>query len=125
MLQDLGIITLKDGAGIEATPNDIVSNPKNLSFKELEAATVPSVVDDVDIAIINGNYAIAAGFKTSDALAIESADSLAAQTYENLLVVKDGNQDSDKTKALAKALNSDEVRDYINNTFEGAVVPVF
>ena len=125
LLQDQGLITLKDGAGIEATPNDIVSNPKNLSFKELEAATVPSVVDDVDIAIINGNYAIAAGFKTSDALAIESADSLAAQTYENLLVVKDGNQDSDKTKALAKALNSDEVRDYINNTFEGAVVPVF
>ena len=125
LLQDQGLITMKDGAGIEATPNDIVSNPKNLSFKELEAATVPSVVDDVDIAIINGNYAIAAGFKTSDALAIESADSLAAQTYENLLVVKDGNQDSDKTKALAKALNSDEVRDYINNTFEGAVVPVF
>ena len=125
LLQDQGLITLKDGAGIEATPNDIVSNPKNLSFKELEAATVPSVVDDVEIAIINGNYAIAAGFKTSDALAIESADSLAAQTYENLLVVKDGNQDSDKTKALAKALNSDEVRDYINNTFEGAVVPVF
>ena len=95
-------------------------------FNELEAANVPNVVDDVDIAIINGNYAIAAGFKVNtDALAVESADSEAAKTYANLLVVKDGNQDSDKIKALAEALNSDEVRDYINNTYEGAVVPVF
>ncbi len=125
LLQDQGLITLKDGVGVSATPNDIVSNPKNLSFKELEAATVPNVVDDVDIAVINGNYAIAAGFTTSGALAIESSTSLAAQTYANLLVVKDGSQDSDKIKALAKALNSDEVRDFINKNFQGAVVPVF
>lgn len=126
LLQQEGLITLKDGVGVTATVNDIVSNPKNLTFNELEAAYVPNVVDDVDIAIINGNYAIAAGFKVStDALAVESADSEAAKTYANLLVVKDGNQDSDKIKALAEALNSDEVRDYINNTYEGAVVPVF
>lgn len=126
LLQQEGLITLKDGAGVTATVNDIVSNPKNLTFNELEAANVPNVVNDVDIACINGNYAIAAGFKVNtDALAVESADSEAAKTYANLLVVKDGNQDSDKTKALAKALNSDEVRDYINNTYEGAVVPVF
>ena len=125
LLQDAGLITLKDDAGINATVNDIVSNPKNLQLKEVEAATVPNIVADVDIACINGNYAIPAGFKTTDALATESATSLAAEAYANVLVVKDGNQDSDKTKALAKALNSDEVRDYINNTFEGAVVPVF
>ena len=126
LLQQEGLITLKDGVGVTATVNDIVSNPKNLTFNELEAANVPNVVDDVDIAIINGNYAIAAGFKVNtDALAVESADSEAAKTYANLLVVKDGNQDSDKIKALVEALNSDEVRDYINNTYEGAVVPVF
>ncbi len=126
LLQQEGLITLKDGVGVNATPNDIVSNPKNLTFKEVEAANVPNIVDDVAIACINGNYAIAAGFKVNtDALAVESAESEAAQTYANLLVVKEGNENSDKTKELAKALNSDEVRDYINATYEGAVVPVF
>ena len=126
LLADNGLITLKDGVGIAATPNDIVENPKNLQFKELEAAVVPTVIDDVDAAVINGNYAIEAGFNVKDdALAVESADSEAATTYANLLVVKEGNENTDKTKELAKALNSDEVRDYINNTFEGAVVPVF
>ena len=93
LLQDAGLITLKDDAGINATTNDIVSNPKNLQFKEVEAATVPNIVADVDIACINGNYAIPAGFKTTDALATESATSLAAEAYANVLVVKDGNQD--------------------------------
>lgn len=125
LLQDAGLITLKDDAGINATTNDIVSNPKNLQFKEVEAATVPNIVADVDIACINGNYAIPAGFKTADALATESATSLAAEAYANVLVVKDGNQDSDKIKALVKALTSDEVRTYINDTYAGAVVPVF
>ncbi len=126
LLQQEGLITLKDGVGVNATPNDIVSNPKNLTFKEVEAANVPNIVDDVAIACINGNYAIAAGFKVNtDALAVESAASEAAQTYANLLVVKEGNENSDKTKELAKALNSSEVRDYINATYEGAVVPVF
>ena len=125
LLQDAGLITLKDDAGINATVNDIVSNPKNLQLKEVEAATVPNIVADVDIACINGNYAIPAGFKTTDALATESATSLAAEAYANVLVVKDGNQDSDKIKALVKALTSDEVRTYINDTYAGAVVPVF
>lgn len=126
LLQQEGLITLKDGVGVNATKNDIVSNPKNLDIRELEAVQVPKSIDDAAIACINGNYAIAAGFKVNtDALAVESADSEAAKTYANLLVVKDGNQDSDKIKALAEALNSDEVRDYINNTYEGAVVPVF
>ena len=125
LLQDAGLITLKDDAGINATTNDIVSNPKNLQLKEVEAATVPNIVADVDIACINGNYAIPAGFKTTDALATESATSLAAEAYANVLVVKDGNQDSDKIKALVKALTSDEVRTYINDTYAGAVVPVF
>ena len=125
LLQDAGLITLKDDAGINATTNDIVSNPKDLQFKEVEAATVPNIVADVDIACINGNYAIPAGFKTTDALATESATSLAAEAYANVLVVKDGNQDSDKIKALVKALTSDEVRAYINDTYAGAVVPVF
>ena len=125
LLQDAGLITLKDDAGINATANDIVSNPKNLQLKEVEAATVPNIVADVDIACINGNYAIPAGFKTIDALATESATSLAAEAYANVLVVKDGNQDSDKIKALVKALTSDEVRTYINDTYAGAVVPVF
>lgn len=126
LLEQEGLIELDDEAGVTATPNDITSNPKNLEFQELEAAVVPTVIDDVDVAVINGNYALEAGFKVNeDALAVESADSLAAETYANLLVVKEGNEDSDKIKALAEALNSDEVRDYINNTFEGAVVPVF
>ena len=125
LLQDAGLITLKDDAGINATTNDIVSDPKNLQLKEVEAATVPNIVADVDIACINGNYAIPAGFKTADALATESATSLAAEAYANVLVVKDGNQDSDKIKALVKALTSDEVRTYINDTYAGAVVPVF
>ena len=125
LLQDAGLITLKDDAGINATVNDIVSKPKNLQLKEVEAATVPNIVADVDIACINGNYAIPAGFKTADALATESATSLAAEAYANVLVVKDGNQDSDKIKALVKALTSDEVRTYINDTYAGAVVPVF
>lgn len=125
LLQDAGLITLKDDAGINATVNDIVSNPKNLQLKEVEAATVPNIVADVDIACINGNYAIPAGFKTADALATESATSLAAEAYANVPVVKDGNQDSDKIKALVKALTSDEVRTYINDTYAGAVVPVF
>ena len=125
LLQDAGLIKLADGAGINATTNDIVENPKNLKLHEVEAATVPNVVADVDIACINGNYAIPAGFKTSDALATESATSLAAEAYVNVLAVKDGNQDSDKIKALVKALTSDEVRTYINDTYAGAVVPVF
>lgn len=124
LLQDEGLITLAEGAGIAATPNDIVDNPKNLKFKELEAAVVPTVIDDVDIAGINANYALE-GNLLDNVIVKESNDSLAAQTYANLLVVKEGNQDSAKIKALAEVLNSDAVRDYINENYQGAVLAVF
>lgn len=125
LLQQEGLITLKDDAGITATVNDIVDNPLNLDFKELEAAAIPSVLPDVDIAAINGNYALDAGLTADDALAVEASDSLAADTYANVFVVKEGNEDSEKSQALAKALTSDATRSYIEETFEGAVVPVF
>ncbi|TPF97604.1 metal ABC transporter substrate-binding protein [Bifidobacterium sp. UTCIF-39] len=126
LLQDAGLIKLKDANDITATPKDITENPKNLQFKELEAAVVPTVINDVDIAALNGNYAIQAKFDPSkDALASEKADGLAAKTYANILVVKQGNENTEKTKELKKALNSDEVRDYINKNYKGAVLPVF
>lgn len=126
LLQQAGLITLADGAGVNATINDITDNPLNLQFEELEAAVVPTVLADVDVAVINANYAIEAGLTVNDdALAVESSDGEAAQTYANLLVVKDGNQDSDKIKALADALTSDDVRNYINEHYEGSVIPVF
>ncbi len=126
LLQSAGLIELKDPEDINATTKDITSNPKNLQFKELEAAVVPTVIADVDIAALNGNYAIQAGFDpTADTLATEKAGDLAADTYQNILVVKEGNENTDKTQELKKALKSDEVRDYINETYKGAVVPVF
>lgn len=124
LLQDQGLIKLAEGVDITATPKDIVENPKNLQFRELEAAVVPTVIDDVAIAGINGNYAMEADL-LDKRLVSESTDSLAAQTYSNLLVVKDGNQDKDKIKALAQALNSDEVRNYINENYQGTVLATF
>lgn len=126
LLQQEGLITLTDGVGVNATINDIVDNPLNLEIEELEAAVVPTVLADVDVACINANYAIEAGFTVNnDALAVESADGDAAQTYANLLVVKEGNENNEAIQALAKALNSDEVRDYINENYQGSVLPVF
>ena len=125
LLEAQGLIKLKDGAGITATVLDIEENPLKLEIKELEAAQVARAVADVDVAAINGNYAIDAGYKVSDALAVEAADSLAAETYANIVAVKQGNENSDKTKALVEAILSDEVRNYINENYEGAVVPVF
>lgn len=125
LLEQEGLIKLKDGAGITATTNDIAENPLNLQIKELEAAAIPTVLADVDIACINGNYAQGASLSVKDALATEDATSLAAQTYANVLVVKEGNQNSEAIKALAKALVSDEVKSYIEKTYDGAVVPVF
>lgn len=128
LLEQEGLITLDKDAGIKATTKDIKSNPKNLKFKELEAASVAKNYQDksISLAAINSNYALEAGLNPSkDALAIEDANGTAAQTYANVLVVKDGNQDTDKTNELKKALNSDEVRDYINNNYKGAVLPVF
>lgn len=125
LLEQEGLIKLRDGAGITATPQDVVDNPKNLDFVEVEAATIPRVLDDVDIAAINGNYALDAGLSVAeDALAVESADSDAAQTYTNVLVVLEGNESNEKVQALVRALQSDEVRAYIESAYAGAVVPV-
>ena len=122
LLEAQGLITLKDSTKLDSTKNDIAENPKNLEFVELEAANIPANLDEVDIAAINSNYALGAGLNpVEDALVIESADS----PYVNVLVVKEGNENSEAVQALVKALQSDTVKDYINNTFGGAVVPAF
>lgn len=126
LLAAQGLITLKEDAGLSATPNDIEENPKNLQFKELEAAMLPNTVSEVDLSVINANYALQAGLSpATDAIASEAADSDAAQTYANILVVKEGHENDPAIQALVKALQSDAVRDYINNTYNGAVVPIF
>ena len=122
LLEAQGLIKLADSSNLEATPNDIVENPKNLTFKELEAAMIPNAVDEVDLSVINVNYALEAGFNpTEDALAIEDADS----PYVNIVAVKEGNENNPAILALVDALQSDAVRDFINETYGGAVVPAF
>lgn len=125
LLEAQGLIKLKEGAGLEATKNDIVENTKNLDIVELEAAQLPRSLADSDIAVINGNYAIKAGLKVSDTLAIEDSQSLAASTYGNVVAVKEGEESSDATKALVEALTSPEVKQFMEETYEGAVVPLF
>lgn len=126
LLEAQGLITLKEGAGLTATKNDIAQNPKKLDIIEIEAAQLARSLQDVDLAVINGNVAIQGGLKVAtDAIAVEDKDSLAAETYGNVLVVKDGDQDKESIKALINALKSDEVKKYINDTYEGAVVPKF
>ncbi len=125
LLEAQGLIKVREGAGLNATPNDIVDNPRNLKFKELEAAMLPNVTTEMDLAVINGNYALQAGFSSAkDALALEDAQSEAAQTFANVIVVKEGNENNEAVKALVKALQSDKVKDYINNTYEGNVLPI-
>lgn len=124
LLQDNGLITLKDGVGLEATVNDISENPYNLEIVELEAAQVPRVVDEVALVVLNGNYALEAGYSVAkDALTYESSDSEAAKTYVNVIAVKEGNENADKIKALVEVLQSDEIKNYINETYDGAVIP--
>lgn len=128
LLQQEGLITLREGvdASSNATVHDIAANPKNLKITELEAAQLTKSLQDVDLAVINGNYALDAGLNAgSDALAIEDASGDAAQTYANLLGVKEGNENSPAIQALVKALQSQEVKDFINDKYEGAVVPIF
>ena len=125
LLQQVGLITLKDGVGINATKSDIVDNPKNLEIVETKAELLTTTLQDVDMAVINGNYAIGAGLKIADALAVEAADGAAAQAYVNVLAVKEGNESSEKIQALVKALKSDAVKAYIESTYAGAVVPMF
>lgn len=126
LLAAQGLIEVDPNAGLNATPKDITSNPKNLQFSELEAAMLPNTVEEFDLNVINSNFAMAAGLNpATDALASEGADSEGAQTYANVLVVKEGNEDNEAIKALIECLTSDEVRAFIEETYGGAVVPVF
>lgn len=125
LLQDQGVIKLTDGVGLEATANDIVENPHNVELVEVEAAAVPRSLQDVDFGVINGNYALSAGLDTSATLASEGADSEAAQTYANIIAVRNGDENSEKTQALLKALTSDTARKFIEDTYKGSVIPVF
>ncbi len=125
LLQDNGFIKLKDDIGFTATILDIEEYYVNIDIVEMEAAQLVRSLADVDIAIINGNYALGGGLDVNDALAVENSDSDAAQTYANILVVKEGNENAEKIQALVKAVLSAEVKDYINNTYGGAVVPIF
>ncbi|MDO4482624.1 MAG: MetQ/NlpA family ABC transporter substrate-binding protein [Bacillota bacterium] len=121
LLQELGYITLKAGAGITATILDIEDNPYNIEFNEVEAAQLPNVLQDVDYAIINSNYAISANLNPAvDALGLEGSSS----AYGNILAVKEGNENTDLVKALKAALESQAVADYISETYDGAVVSV-
>ncbi len=123
LLADNGVITLKDGAGTTATVQDVTGNPKHLKFKELEAAQLPRALDDVDAAVINGNYALGANLKPStDALVLEKAE---GNPYANILAVKKGHENDPRVQKLAELLHSAEVKKYIDDNFQGAVVPAF
>lgn len=125
LLEAQGLIKLKEGVGLEATKNDIIENAKNLDIVELEAAQLPRSLQDSHIAVINGNYAIEAGLKVNDALATEDSQSLAATTYGNVVAVKEGRENDEAVKALLEALTSPEVKQFMEETYEGAVVPLF
>lgn len=124
LLEAQGLITLAEGAGLNATPLDIVENPLGLEFVELEAAQLPRNLSEFAIAAINGNYAIDAGI-LDKVIVNESSDSESAQEYGNVLVVRAEDADSEKTKALVEVLNSDETRDFINSEYAGVFIPVF
>ena len=124
LLQDNGIIKLKDGVGLEATVKDIIENPYEVKIQELEAAQVSRVVPEVAFVVLNGNYALEAGFSVGkDSVAYESAESEAAKTYVNVIAVKEGNEDSEGIKKLVEVLKSDEIKQFIIDTYDGAVVP--
>lgn len=124
LLQDNGVITLKDGVGLEATVRDIVENPNEIEIQELEAAQVPRVIDEVAFVVLNGNYALEAGYNVvNDSIAYEKADSEAAKTYVNIIAVKEGNENNEGIVALVEALKSDEIKEFINNTYSGGVIP--
>ena len=126
LLEAQGLIKLKEDAGMTATKIDIVENPKNLDIIEIEAAQLPRSLQDVDLAVINGNYAIQGGLSVcKDAIAAEDKDSLAAETYANIIAVKEGNENTEKTKALIEVLQSETVRSFIEATYDGAVIPKF
>ena len=124
LLEANGVIKLKDGAGLNATVNDIAENTKNVKIQELEAAQVSRVVEEVAFVVLNGNYALEAGYSVkSDAIAYETSDSEAAKTYVNVIVVKEGNEENEGVKALVEVLKSDEISKFINDKYQGSVVP--
>lgn len=120
-----GVITLKDGVGLEATKTDIVDNPKNIEVVELEAASIPGALQDVALGVINANYALGADLTTEDAVAYEAQDSEAAETYVNVIVVNKGNEESEKTKALVAAIQTEAVKKFIEDKYNGAVIAKF
>jgi len=123
LLQDNGYLKLKEGAGLTATITDIEENPYNLKFKEIEAAQISRLVKEVDYVVLNGNYALAANLSVkNDALVTESKDSEAATTYANVIVVKEGNEDNEGVKALVEVLQSEEMANFINDHYDGAVL---
>ena len=124
LLEANGLLTLKKDAGLTATINDITENPYNLTFQELAAEQVARVKDEVAFIVLNGNYALQAGFSVAkDAIAYETSDSTAAQTYVNVIAVKEGNENNADIKALIAVLTSDTIKEYINNTYDGSVIP--
>lgn len=124
LLEDNGLLKLKEGAGLTATVNDIEENPHNIKFQELEAAQVARVREEVAFVVLNGNYALEAGLSVAkDSIAFETSDSEAAKTYVNIIAVKEGSENDEAIQALVKVLQSDEIKTFINETYDGAVVP--
>ena len=124
LLEQEGLIKLKEGVGLSATKADVAENPHNFEIVETNAELLTSVLQDVDVAVINGNYAIDAGLEVKNALAVEAADGAAAEAYVNVVAVNEGSENSEKIQALVKALQSDTVKTYIETTYQGAVVPM-
>ena len=125
LLQDLGLISLSDPDNLEATPKDIKDNPHNIKFQELEAAALPRALSSVDFAVINGNYAIEAGYHVSDALAHESSDSLAVEKYANIICVAKGSEDKKAVRALVEVLTSEDFKSYLEEHYGEDVLPAF
>lgn len=125
LLEQEGLIKLAEGVGLAATKFDIAENPHNYDIVELEARLLPTTLQDVDMAVINGNYAIDAGLKVSEAVAVEAAGGTAAEAYQNVITVKEGNEENPAILALMEALKSEAVKTYIEATYDGAVVPLF
>lgn len=124
LLQDKGLLKLKEGAGMTATVNDIEENPHNIKFQEMEAAQIPRVLPEVAFGVINGNYALQAGLNVeTDAIAYETADSDATGVYVNIIAVKEGNEGSEGVKALVEVLKSDDMKQFMNDKYKGCVVP--
>ena len=124
LLAQEGIIKLKDDAGINATVEDIVENPKNVEFKELAPEQLVAALPDVDVAVINGNYAIEGGLHVSQALAVEANDGLAAVTYGNIIATSKDKENDEALKVLVEVLQSEDISKFINDTYDGAVVPL-